>query len=144
MPVARRIGIARGWYPHVGCRRLWFDPMSRELRQHRRLELRLPIECQRLNTGEDRALRSTTRNISSGGVYFEAELADGIAPPELASLLSVELTVPPGEGYFPYEGRVSGVAEVLRCEPLTSSSSAATANRVGVAARFREPLKLAF
>ena len=118
--------------------------MSRELRQHRRLEIRLPLECRRLIEGEGHALRSTTRNISTGGVYFEADISRDLPPPETNSLLSVEMTIPPGEGYFPYEGHVRGIAEVLRCEPLASPESALASRRVGVAARFREPLKLAF
>ena len=118
--------------------------MDREQRQHRRLEIRLPLECHRLHEGESHALRSTTRNISTGGVYFEAELSDSLPPPEATSLLSVEMTIPPGEGYFPYEGRVRGVAEVLRCEPLAATDPSSSSRRVGVAARFREPLKLAF
>jgi hypothetical protein len=114
--------------------------MNREQRQHRRLDIRLPLECHPLSSGEGHALRSTTRNISTGGLYFEADISDELPPPEAHSLLAVELTIPPGEGYFPYEGRVRGVAEVLRCEPLGSTA----ARRVGVAAKFREPLKLAF
>jgi hypothetical protein len=89
-------------------------------------------------------LRSTTRNISTGGVYFEADFSRDLPPPEANSLLSVEMTIPPGEGYFPYEGHVRGIAEVLRSEPLASPEGASGSRRVGVAARFREPLKLAF
>ena len=85
-----------------------------------------------------------TRNISTGGVYFEADLSNDLPPPEARSLLSVEMTIPPGEGYFPYEGRVRGVAEVLRCELMGAPDTSPGSRRVGVAARFREPLKLAF
>lgn len=118
--------------------------MNREKRQHRRLEIRLPLECHRLTQGERRVLRSTTRNISTGGVYFEADISDELPPLETNSLLSVEMAVPPGEGYFPYEGRVHGVAEVLRCEPLGAANHATGSRRMGIAARFSEPLKLTF
>lgn len=86
--------------------------------------------------------RSTTRNISTGGLYFEVDVPEAASRPEVNSLMAVELTVPPGEGYFPYEGRVRSVAEVLRCERLDGPE--APSRRFGVAARFREPLKLAF
>jgi hypothetical protein len=118
--------------------------MNREQRQHRRLEIRLPLECHRLTQGEGHVLRSTTRNISTGGVYFETDISDQLPPPEAHALLSVEMTIPPGEGYFPYEGRVHGVAEVLRCEPLGVADLMTGAQRMGIAARFSEPLKLAF
>lgn len=87
-------------------------------------------------------LRSTTRDISTGGLYFEASASDGLPLPDVNSLLAVELTVPPGEGHFPYEGKVRSVAEVLRCEPLEGPEG--PSRRFGIAARFREPLKFAF
>ncbi len=118
--------------------------MDCEHRQDRRLDIRLPLEWHCLKSGAGGGLRSNTRNISTGGLYFEADISDDLPPPETRSLLSVELTIPPGEGYFPYEGRVRGVAEVLRCELLDSSSGVQGSRRVGVAARFKEPLKLAF
>jgi hypothetical protein len=90
-------------------------------------------------------LRSVTSNISTGGLYFEAELSNGFEQPALHSLLTVELTVPPGEGHFPYEGHLKSTAEVTRCERLEpSANGSARGRRIGIAARFREPLKLAF
>lgn len=110
-----------------------------ERRQYRRLPIRLPLECFPAGETREHALRCVTSNISTGGLFFEADLVNGSGPPEVNSMLTVELTVPPGEGHFPYEGRVSSVAEVLRCERLPADRP-----RIGVAARFREPLKLAF
>jgi len=118
--------------------------MQTDRRQHRRLDICLPLECHRPDRDDPLVLRSTTRNISTGGLYFEAEVSDGLPPPEPESLLSVELTIPPGEGHFPYEGHVRSVAEVLRCEPLGSPGGEQGPSRMGIAARFREPLKLAF
>ncbi len=118
--------------------------MQLDRRQHRRLEIRLPLECHRHVGSEDHVLRATTRNISTGGLYFETDLSDPLLPLEPQSLLSVELTIPPGEGYFPYEGRVRSVAEVLRCDALESPGGGQGSPRVGVAALFKEPLKLAF
>ena len=119
-----------------------------ERRQHRRLAIRLPIECLPAEGSRDGALRATTANISTGGVYFEVELpADGEAPAP-GSMVNVDLTIPPGDGHFPYEGRISSTAEVLRCEWLFTQANgsvhAASGRRVGVAGRFREPLKLDF
>lgn len=87
-----------------------------------------------------------TANISTGGLYFEVDLLDEVPPPEVHSMLNVELTVPPGDGYFPYEGRVTSTAEVLRCDSLREPPTERPGGpaRVGVAARFREPLKLVF
>jgi len=120
--------------------------MKEEKRQHRRLAIGLPLEYYPKHLGKERALRTVTRNISTGGLYFEADLLDSAPAPEVNSLLKVELTVPPGDGYFPYEGRVTSVAEVLRCEALPHAQPgwAGGTPRVGVAARFREPLRLAF
>lgn len=118
--------------------------MDRERRQHRRLAIQLSLECHRLDGEQTSVLRSTTRDISTGGLYFEADVPDGLPLPGAASLLAVELTVPPGEGHFPYEGQIHSVAEVLRCEPLAATAGKHRSRRVGVAARFREPLKLAF
>lgn len=114
--------------------------MGRELRQHRRLDIELPLETALAHAGEP-TLRCTTRNISAGGVLFDVNLVNGTPAPEASRMLDVELTIPPGEGHFPYEGLVRSTAEVLRCEPLTSSEPG---RRFRVAARFCEPLKLAF
>ncbi len=120
--------------------------MDTDRRQHRRLDIRLPLDCVPVDNGSDRAFRSTTRNISTGGLYFETDLADRALLPREHSLVNIELTVPPGQGHFPYQGQVSSVAEVLRHEPLETPASAVPngSARFGVAVRFREPLKLKF
>ncbi len=91
-------------------------------------------------------MRAMTRNISTGGVYFELDLTDGHAAPAEHSTLDVDLTVPPGDGHFPYEGRIRSTVEVLRCEslPRNGGSGASAPTRLGVAARFCEPLKYEF
>jgi hypothetical protein len=112
----------------------------KERREHRRLAIRLPVECSRANSSPGHAWRTATGNISTGGLYFEVDLLEGDAPPEMNALLNVELTVPPGDGHFPYEGRLSSVAEVRRCEVLPVADT----RRFAIGAQFREPLKLAF
>lgn len=120
--------------------------MHKERRQYRRLDIRLPIEFfPRGAEGED-VLRTVTKDISTSGLYFEMPLFKGGPAPKLSTLMNVELTVPPGDGYFPYVGRVTSVAEVVRCEPLPVShgTQSEVPPRVGIGARFQEPLKLAF
>lgn len=120
--------------------------MDQERRQHRRLSIRLPLECIPVREGRERALRTVTTNISTGGVYFELDLMEGVPVPEVDSVLAMELTVPPGDGHFPYEGRVSSVAQVVRHDVLAQANrgQGERPGRIGVATRFQEPLKLAF
>lgn len=120
--------------------------MDNNRRQHRRLNIRLPVECYPATLDRQHAVRTVTNNISTGGLYFEVDLIDGVSEPTPQSLLHVELTVPPGDGHFPYEGRLNSVAEVIRCDRLGTfqNPELPTHERLGVAARFREPLKLLF
>ncbi|MCC7194275.1 MAG: PilZ domain-containing protein [Gemmatimonadaceae bacterium] len=115
-----------------------------ERRVHRRLSIRLPLECSPAGV-EGEILRATAANISTGGLYFEVEVPEGSAPPAPRSLLEVALSVPPGEGHFPYEGRVSSTARVVRCDVLEAAAGAGPGTRrLGIAASFCEPLKLSF
>ena len=117
--------------------------MQQERRQYRRLAIRLPLEYFDLKDAERRSLRTISSNISTSGVYFEVDLIEDAPVPKLNSVLNVSMTVPPGDGYFPYEGQVTGTAEVVRCDQVEAHRADAPA-RIGVGARFREPLKLAF
>jgi len=120
-------------------------PMERERRKDRRLAIRLPLEYYPVNLDSTRAVHTVTRNISTGGVYFEVDVLDDMSVPEVDSDLRVELTVPPGDGYFPYEGRVISVARVLRCSELRPTSRELDMPaRIGIGARLSDPLKLAF
>ncbi len=114
-----------------------------ERRQYRRLAIRLPMECSPAGKGEAQSLRTTCSNVSTSGLYFEMDLIEGVPTPQPKAVLNLSLTVPPGDGYFPYEGRVTGTAEVVRCDQLAPHRGDIPA-RLGVAVRFREPLKLAF
>ena len=117
--------------------------MEQERRQYRRLAIRLPLEYFATEDGEPRTLRTISSNISTSGLYFEVDLIDGAPVPQPNAVLSVALIVPPGDGYFPYEGQVTGTAEIVRCDPLEPQRADAPA-RLGVGARFREPLRLSF
>ena len=120
--------------------------MSKERRQYRRLDIRLPLECLPEEAEQEDVLRTVTRDISTSGLYFELPLFKGMSAPKPNSLFNIQLTVPPGDGYFPYVGRVTSVAEVVRCEPLVVSEEKQSGfpPRVGIGAKFREPLKLTF
>jgi len=124
-------------------------PASRsasDRRRHRRLDIPLAIECSLCGVEPVHRLRGTTSNISTGGLYFETETVLEAVTITPQSLLNLELTVPPGEGYYPYEGHVKGVIEVTRCEELARGRSGVSqqGRRIGVAGRFRKPLQLAF
>ncbi len=106
---------------------------------HRRLEIRLPLQyCPVGDTGVN-VCRTVTRNISTGGLYFDTDDADIRA----GMLIELELTIPPGEGYSPYQGQISGLGEVVRVD-AADPPVAGGSRRVGVATRFREGLKLSF
>jgi hypothetical protein len=112
-----------------------------ERRQHRRLDIRLPLECRRVDDAQGNALRTVTLNVSTGGVRFETD-AEELEP---GTLLHLELTVPPGDGHWPWQGRVSAVGEVVRIAPTRANGlQDPVSRRVTVAARFRDPLKLSF
>lgn len=112
---------------------------QQERRRHRRLDIRLPLQYCPVNDSGVNVCRTVTRNISTGGVYFETddlELKAGM-------MIDLDLTVPPGEGYSPYQGHVTSLGEVIRVDDLGPSANANT-RRVGVATRFRDNLRLSF
>lgn len=120
--------------------------MDQDRRQSRRQEVRYPLECRASAAGWEHSLRAVTRNISTGGVAFEMDLLGGMARPREHSLLDIELMVPPGEGHFPYQSSIRSVAEVLRCDSISNppQEGGDGRERMRIAARFREPLKLTF
>ena len=112
-----------------------------ERRVHRRLDITLPLDCTSADPEHQIACRAVTRNIGAGGVCFETS-AEGFVS---GSTWKLALTVPPGEGHFPYAGQVQGLAEVLRVDQLPGHNpTGPSERRFAVAARFREPLKLRF
>jgi len=105
-----------------------------EHRQWRRLKLHLPIVklgCPKSLLGQEGAL---TTDISAGGMYFVADLAE---PPRCGSKMSFELAAPAGQGYWPTSGRVAGEGEVARVSIIDEQT-------VGIAMKFTKPLNLAF
>ena len=125
-------------YAHIGTPEAIPGPPER--RRHRRLRMALPLEFRRSAEPSAGPYRSVARDVSTGGIYFETMLEDL----RKGELLDIELTIPPGEGHFPYQGRVSSVAAVVRTEKLTSLDLQITNPSIGVAASFRQSFKLAF
>lgn len=107
-------------------------------RGHRRLDMHLPLEAFTAEPGSAPSVRATTRNISPTGVYFEVP-AGAL---EVGAEVRLSLSVPPGEGYSPFAGRVTGTAEVVRIDQIVSERMEAV--REGIAARFLQPLRCAF
>lgn len=119
------------------------EPMEQERRRHRRLPIQLPLICRAPDALERILVRSKTVNVSTGGLYFET-LSDEV---QAGQRLELELTVPPGDGHFPYQGRVTANARVIRVTDLPAKSSAeglAHLPRRGVAATFSTGLRLSF
>jgi|ERR1043166_2060798 hypothetical protein len=106
-------------------------------RADRRLEVHLPVEISR--AGEESVwVRATTRNISTGGVYFELERA-GI---EEGDDLRLQVTIPPMEGVSPYTGRAECMARVLRVRRMGSQDDGI--QRFGIAAKFLDRLQFSY
>ncbi len=109
--------------------------MQTERRRHRRLDIGLPVAFCTIDDLTPVVGSTKTINVSAGGVYFGTDQA-GL---EAGRALDVELTIPPGQGHFPYEGRICSQAEVVRLDTLDSEPAS-----WGVAAQFRDAPKLSF
>jgi hypothetical protein len=99
------------------------------------LDIHLPLDYSPVSEGTATPRRATTRNVSTGGVYFEVD-HQAVQP---GGLVSLHLTIPPGEGHFPYQGRISSLGVVIRVDTLSDDPQ-----RWGVAVQFREALRLSF
>ena len=113
-----------------------------EKREHRRLDIRLPLEFNHTDVGRGNTWRTITINVSTGGVYFETTIDDfGIG-----DQLALSIGVDPRDQRFPPEGKISTIAEVVRISPVEDlpGSDDALILRYGIGAKFRQPLKLSF
>lgn len=128
-------------------------PHPVDRRADRRLEIDFPVAfhpappdaastpaASQTSAPPEREIRSrgTALNVAPGGVYFETE-DDSL---KSGQLIELEMTLPPAAGSSPYFGRGAAVAEVLRVVRLPTLSPPGSAPRFGVAARFRERLRL--
>ena len=112
-------------------------PEQRERRKHRRMAIRLPIECVSSSEGHQVTYRTITADISSDGVCFEADGNEF----RIRTPLEIELGVPPGDGHSPYAGRVRGTGRVVRVDRTNGDAAHA---KYRIAAHFSKPLKLVF
>ncbi|MCP4250908.1 MAG: PilZ domain-containing protein [bacterium] len=114
-----------------------------ERRAHPRAQIELSVGCCLSDAPGVVVCRGLSRDVSSGGLYFrtnsEALITD--------ALVDVELAVPPGAGHFSYPGTVRGTGKVMRLDDLPPASGGgdeSEQSRFGVAAKFHQPLALAF
>jgi len=105
-----------------------------ERRRHRRTRLRLRITRMDGLDVQDPGGDLWTCDISSGGMYLRAPVAEVAV---VGSGVSFELSVPPGEGYSLSAGRIRGSGKVVRVD-------AAAEPMPGVAVGFTVPLALDF
>ncbi|HVP12634.1 MAG TPA: PilZ domain-containing protein [Phycisphaerae bacterium] len=113
------------------------DPAERRI--HRRMSIRLPVECRREGDGRSLVVRTITQNVSTGGLYLELDSPDFA----LGDNLRVDLTVPAAEGVSPYQGRATCNAQVVRLDPPERTTEEKR-RRFGVAARFLDRLRISY
>ena len=116
--------------------------VSKEKRSYRRLDMRLPLEYHNPKSKECPFLRSMTKNVSTGGLFFvttDESLKTG-------DTLAFELGIPEGDNRFPKNGTISTTGKVIRLTTVTekSDNGSAPLKRFGVAACFQEGFKLEF
>ncbi len=118
------------------------SPQVQERRDYRRLAIHLPLEFQRAGSLRTNYPPTVTTNVSTGGVCFETS-ADDLQP---GDELHINLGVPPGDERFPQHGKITALAEILRCRPTENHPrpGGVVLPRYNVAARFRQGLKLTF
>ena len=111
-------------------------------RSHRRLNIRLPMSFHKENVGRSNSLRTVSINVSTGGIYFETAAEDL----KIGDRLAFELAVPPEDGRFPPEGKITTKGKVVRTTVLKdlSNDEGLSFARYGVAAQFEESFKLTF
>lgn len=110
-----------------------------ERRAHRRMEIRLPVECRKEDDSETCIVRTITRDVSTGGMSFELDAPDFC----VGDQLQIDLTVPPAEGVSPYQGRASCRAEVLRIHRMPVADAGGV-DRHLIATRFLGRLRLQY
>ena len=113
---------------------------SQEKRQHRRLAVRLALGYRKVNSDPDTAYHSMTKNVSTGGVYFETT-DENLNP---GDMLKFELGVPPGDDRFPKNMKITTTGEIRRRVVLDGSinDNGITYSRFGVAAKFQQGFEL--
>jgi len=103
-----------------------------ERRKDRRLDLSLPVEFVLAQAhGAPLVRTGTTRNVSSGGLYFETERAKAL---DADSPISIKLAIPQRDENSGSMLALFGNARVCRVDP--PAAGAPTEGRCGIAAQF--------
>ena len=111
-----------------------------EKRQHRRLDIRLPLDFHIENINRGNLWRTVTQNVSTGGAYFETTL-DNL---NMGDRLSLALGVDPQDRRFPPEGKITSVGKVVRVKALDGQlpGEGPAVARYGIGLKFVQPLKI--
>ena len=122
----------------------WEDLMARtnlqEKRAHRRLDIRLPLEYRKEGAPRRSVFRTTTLNVSTGGLYFETA-AQNI---RVGETYAFELGIPATDERFPIQGKIVASARIVRTTPLDDEPNhdGLVLARFGVAAQFDSGFRL--
>ncbi len=114
-----------------------------EKRTHRRLDVKLALEYRNPDTSEHKSATSTTKNVSTGGLYFETT-DDNI---NQGDVLTFELGIPQKDNRFPQNGTMSTTGEIVRKIEIQASEpndEGVKFTRFGIAAQFQKNFKLEF
>ena len=110
--------------------------VQQERRQHRRLELVVPILTRRFEQADDLFKEGVTKNLSLAGVYFTTAAWRELTPNDQ---LAISISVPREKAReFPFS-RIAGRGRIIRVEELAKIAD----NRprlLGVALEFGEDL----
>ena len=111
-----------------------------EKRQYRRLDIRLPLDFHIEDINRGNIWRTVTKNVSTGGAYFETTLDDI----DMGKRLSLALGVDPQDHRFPPGGKITSVGEVVRVKTIDGKSSGEgpAVTRYGIGLKFVQPLKI--
>ena len=111
----------------------------KERRIHERLDLKLPVVCNRVGVSASKVFTGTTVDVSSGGTLVDIN-TDGL---KIGELVNIEMPIPPTQGLLEYGGRFSTYARVLRIyEPKSGTGGDNAAIVHTVAMEFCESPKL--
>lgn len=122
--------------------RKMINSQSKEKRSYRRLDMSLPLEYRKPKNENCNFLRSITKNVSTGGVYFETT-DDSL---KAGDILTFELGIPEGDNRFPKHGTISTTGKITRLTSIAinGDQSPSRLSRFGVAASFQKGFKLEF
>ena len=111
---------------------------GKDRRRHHRLPLRLEVLCRRVGSSAAGTCSAKTLNVSTGGMLVEiSESRQDYQPDEL---LSIDMTVDPGEGMLEYGEKLSSYARILRIH--TGLERGHSSSKARIAMQFCQPPKL--